>query len=328
MSYVLLEDGTRFDGEAVGAPAAATGEVVFNTAMSGYQESMTDPSYARQLITFTYPHIGNYGVSAAAMESDRIHARARDHARRAQPRRPRRRRGRLARLAARARRRRRSAASTRARSCATSARPARCAAASSRPSVDEREAARADRRRAVDGRARPRARGHAGGAGRARADRRRRRRADDRAARHRRQDARSSQPARARRAPAASTPARPRAEAILDARAGRADARQRPRRPGGARLPRRSEVRELVGALPIFGICLGHQLLCRAVGLETYKLRFGHRGANHPVKDLRDRADRDHEPEPRLRRARPGRRAHDRRGSSRCAGRPTSAPPS
>ena len=51
-----------------------TGEVVFTTGMSGYQESMTDPSFARQLITFTVPHVGNYGVSEAAMESDRIHA--------------------------------------------------------------------------------------------------------------------------------------------------------------------------------------------------------------------------------------------------------------
>src|SRR3954449_7431451 len=75
-SYVLLEDGTRFDGEACGADAAATGEVVFTTGMSGYQESMTDPSFAGQLITYTYPHIGNYGVSAAAMESERAWARA------------------------------------------------------------------------------------------------------------------------------------------------------------------------------------------------------------------------------------------------------------
>src|SRR6476619_7503280 len=76
VAYVLLEDGPRFDGDAVGAPGPVTGEVVFTTGMSGYQESMSDPSFARQLITFTYPHIGNYGVSAAAMESDRIHARA------------------------------------------------------------------------------------------------------------------------------------------------------------------------------------------------------------------------------------------------------------
>ena len=73
-AYVLLEDGTRFDGEAVGAHGSVTGEVVFTTGMSGYQESMTDPSFARQLITFTTAHVGNYGVSEAAMESDRIHA--------------------------------------------------------------------------------------------------------------------------------------------------------------------------------------------------------------------------------------------------------------
>jgi carbamoyl-phosphate synthase small subunit len=73
-SYVLLEDGERFDGKAVGAPGAVTGEVVFTTGMSGYQESMTDPSFARQLITFTTAHVGNYGVSQEAWESDRVHA--------------------------------------------------------------------------------------------------------------------------------------------------------------------------------------------------------------------------------------------------------------
>ena len=66
-AYVLLEDGTRFDGVACGADGHATGEIVFTTSMSGYQEAMTDPSYAGQLITFTYPQIGNYGVSAEAM---------------------------------------------------------------------------------------------------------------------------------------------------------------------------------------------------------------------------------------------------------------------
>ena len=75
-AYLLLEDGTRFDGESVGAQVLGTGEVVFNTSMSGYQEAVTDPSYAGQIIVFTYPLIGNYGVAQAHMESDRIHARA------------------------------------------------------------------------------------------------------------------------------------------------------------------------------------------------------------------------------------------------------------
>ncbi len=96
-AYLLLEDGTRFDGDAVGAPLAATGEVVFNTAMSGYQESVTDPSYRGQMIVFTYPLIGNYGVCAEAMESD---SRPRPGGRDARGHRPRgrpARRGRLAR---------------------------------------------------------------------------------------------------------------------------------------------------------------------------------------------------------------------------------------
>ena len=75
-AFLLLEDGTRFDGDSVGAEIAATGEVVFNTAMSGYQESVTDPSYRGQIIVFTCPLIGNYGVASDHMESDSVHARA------------------------------------------------------------------------------------------------------------------------------------------------------------------------------------------------------------------------------------------------------------
>ena len=73
--YVLLEDGTRLDGELLGSGGWITGEVVFNTSMTGYQEAVTDPSYAGQIITFTYPLIGNYGVSRDAMESDQIQTR-------------------------------------------------------------------------------------------------------------------------------------------------------------------------------------------------------------------------------------------------------------
>jgi carbamoyl-phosphate synthase small subunit len=70
--HLVLADGSVFEGELIGPPApdgVATGEVVFNTALSGYQEIITDPSYAGQIITFTYPHIGNYGVNADDAES-------------------------------------------------------------------------------------------------------------------------------------------------------------------------------------------------------------------------------------------------------------------
>jgi carbamoyl-phosphate synthase small subunit len=87
-ALLVLADGTTFEGEAFGAdpPAGvATGEVVFNTVLSGYQEVISDPSYAGQIITFTYPHIGNYGVTAADDESRRPFCRGviiRDLARR------------------------------------------------------------------------------------------------------------------------------------------------------------------------------------------------------------------------------------------------------
>jgi carbamoyl-phosphate synthase small subunit len=68
-AYLILEDGRRFDGELFGAGALAHGEVVFNTCMSGYQEVLTDPSYTGQLVTMTYPLIGNYGVNSEDCES-------------------------------------------------------------------------------------------------------------------------------------------------------------------------------------------------------------------------------------------------------------------
>jgi carbamoyl-phosphate synthase small subunit len=68
---LVLEDGTVFPGLSFGRSGDTTGEVVFNTALAGYQEVLTDPSYAGQIVTMTYPHIGNYGVSAHDMESDR-----------------------------------------------------------------------------------------------------------------------------------------------------------------------------------------------------------------------------------------------------------------
>jgi carbamoyl-phosphate synthase small subunit len=74
--YLLLEDGTTFAGRSVAAEGAAFGEVVFTTGMTGYQETVTDPSYAGQLVCFTAPMIGNYGVAGARLESETPHARA------------------------------------------------------------------------------------------------------------------------------------------------------------------------------------------------------------------------------------------------------------
>jgi carbamoyl-phosphate synthase small subunit len=73
-ALLALEDGSVFHGHAVGATGETVGEVVFNTAMTGYQEILTDPSYARQIVTLTYPHVGNTGVNPADAESTRVQA--------------------------------------------------------------------------------------------------------------------------------------------------------------------------------------------------------------------------------------------------------------
>jgi len=73
-AVLALGDGTVFWGASIGAPGVTTGEVVFNTAMTGYQEILTDPSYMRQIVTLTYPHIGNYGTTPEDLESAGVHA--------------------------------------------------------------------------------------------------------------------------------------------------------------------------------------------------------------------------------------------------------------
>ena len=73
-AILALADGTVFVGNSIGASGNTIGEVVFNTAMSGYQEILTDPSYFQQLVTLTYPHIGNYGINAEDVESEKVYA--------------------------------------------------------------------------------------------------------------------------------------------------------------------------------------------------------------------------------------------------------------
>ena len=73
-AILALADGTIYIGHSIGATGSTVGEVVFNTAMTGYQEILTDPSYCQQIVTLTYPHIGNYGVNPEDVESEKVHA--------------------------------------------------------------------------------------------------------------------------------------------------------------------------------------------------------------------------------------------------------------
>jgi carbamoyl-phosphate synthase small subunit len=279
-AYLLLEDGTRFDGDSVGAPVAATGEVVFNTSMSGYQESVTDPSYRGQIIVFTYPLIGNYGVSGEAMESDRIHARAvimregvnREDAPGAEG-------GWLTWLS----------------DCGIPA----------LSGVDTRALVLHIRDKGA-------MRGGVFPFDLAESEARERVMAEPpMAGQDLAREVTPSEPIildpdnpgprivaidtgikssivrnlRERGARVELHPCHSSAEDLL---AREPDAVFLANGPGDpAALDHIvGTVRELVGRTPVWGICLGHQLLCRAVGLETFKLPFGHRGANHPVKDL------------------------------------------
>ncbi len=277
--YVLLEDGTRLDGELCGADGGSvTGEVVFNTAMTGYQEAMTDPSYAGQLITFTYPMIGNYGVAAAAMESDRIHARA---------------------AIMRDARNSEDAASAEGgwldwlRDCGVPA----------ITGVDTRALVRHIRDEGA-------MRGGVFPAELPESDARERIAAEP--AMEGADLARTVTPGapveidgdgphvvaldtgiklsilrqfRARGARVTLLPCTAGAQEVLDREPDLVFLANGPGDPAALDYVV-ANVREIVGKSPVVGICLGHQLLCRAVGLDTFKLPFGHRGTNHPVKEL------------------------------------------
>ena len=277
---LVLADGTTFEGEAIGAAAAESptiqsGELVFNTAMSGYQEIITDPSYAGQVIAFTYPHIGNYGVVTADNESNRPFCRGvvvRDL-----PDRPSNWRadGDLESFLARhgiggltgvdTRRLTRHVREAGAMPCAfgTADQAALFAAAVAEPGTEGQDfVAEVTVSAPYE---------VAGGPWRVVA-----------------YDfgiKRSILRCLATIATVEVVPASTPPDEVLG------------RRPDGVFLSNGPgdpaalghivvAVRQFLGTVPVFGVCLGHQLLGAALGAVTYKLPFGHHGANHPVRRL------------------------------------------
>ena len=268
---LVLEDGAVFRGRSVGAGGIAFGEAVFATAMSGYQEVVTDPSYAEQVVCFTAPMVGNYGVAPMRSESDRPHARA-VVMRRAGGRQWTRwlaARGIVALEDVDTRTlvlHLREHGSMRAAAVAGEASAAHVLArVRAEPPMDGRPLV------AGVSTAEP----YSLGRGRLRVG------VLDYGCKRSIVERLLAAGAAVRVYPHW-TPAR----AILADAPDGLVLSNGPGDPGA--LPREvAVVANLVGRVPLLGICLGHQLLARAAGYRTYKLRFGHRGANHPVLDVR-----------------------------------------
>lgn len=286
-AYLVLSDGTVYEGKSLGATGLTTGEVVFNTGMTGYQEILTDPSYAGQIVLLTYPLIGNYGINEDDFESDRL-----------QPA------GFIVREACEIPSNWRATKSLHqlleergmvaiqgldTRAITKKIRYGGVSMGAIAPSVDEARAALEQTESyddtdfvfSVSTKA-PYAWGYAG---------RESIEAPSEGYKHRLVVLDCGLKFNILRRFAAAgcrsivLPATTPAEEIL---AWNPDGVLLSPGPGDpARLDSViSTVKELLGKKPVFGICLGNQLLCRAIGGQTYKLKFGHRGSNHPVKDL------------------------------------------
>jgi carbamoyl-phosphate synthase small subunit len=278
---LVLADGEVFEGEAIGARRVSTGEVVFNTVMCGYQEVLTDPSYAGQVVTFTYPHIGNYGAARGDAESRRLFCRGvvvRDLAERPSSWRAA---GSLEALLERAgipgvsgvdtRRLTRHVREAGSLPCALG--PLEGPGAADEAALlaaarAERGTDGADLVREVTARAPYRV-----GEGPLRLV------AYDFGVKT------SILRELGRLGTVEVVPATTAAAEVLDRRPDGVVLSNGPGDP--AALPYAvATVRELLGEVPLLGICLGHQLLAIALGGTTYKLRFGHHGGNHPVRRL------------------------------------------
>lgn len=287
-AYLVLSDGTVYEGKSLGAQGMTTGEVVFNTGMTGYQEVLSDPSYAGQIVLFTYPLIGNYGINDDDFESDRlqptgvivkeacetpsnwrstksIHQLMEERGLVG-----------IQGLDTRAITKRIRSAGVTMGAITTGAPDEALAALKAAQVYDDQDFVFSVTTKA------PYAWGFAG----------------------REPIEASSEGYKLRLAVldcglkfnilrrfavagcrSIVLPATTPAEEVL---AWEPDGVLLSPGPGDpARLgPVIETVRQLLGKRPVFGICLGNQLLAHAIGASTYKLKFGHRGSNHPVKDL------------------------------------------
>jgi carbamoyl-phosphate synthase small subunit len=264
---LVLEDGTVFAGSAVGAPGVAAGEACFTTAMAGYEEAASDPSYMAQVLAFSYPLIGNYGVDPGRLESDGVYAEA-IVMRRARP----------AWKQWLASQGVVALEDVDTRALVRKIRDGgvlRCALGEA--SLEQLHA-RALAEPPIDGRPLGRwvgtARPYRLGAG----------------PRVTVLDLGTKRSIPTRLAACGLevlvVPGDWAAEAIVETGPRAVLVSNGPGDPAVLAGPI-DTVRNLLGQVPVFGICLGHQILGLALGLETFKLPFGHRGANHPVRDLR-----------------------------------------